>query len=291
MATCPNCGEIVMEGDPYCSNCGCTFSWIDDEEDIPKDSRPRDLRKEAWRLFEEGRKHEALDRINEAIELDDSSAAFYNVKGIILEYMYRYDEALSCYDISLSKSRSQVVMNNKARLLERIAVGECNSRNPGRGLDCINEALKLTNEEEDRESFLRTKADILERLERPVDAKICICLASGRNDEADEIERQSKFIAQSTDTLICIAGTDYYDCTLNAGDIVNLIKEPDNEHDSDAIRVEKDGKTAGYVANSTFTLFEGAKSATQIKDMIGDRQKAEVMFKYIDRYMFARIIK
>ena len=32
MATCPNCGEIVMEGDPYCSNCGCTFSWIDDEE-------------------------------------------------------------------------------------------------------------------------------------------------------------------------------------------------------------------------------------------------------------------
>lgn len=28
MATCPNCGEIVMEGDPYCSNCGATLDGI-----------------------------------------------------------------------------------------------------------------------------------------------------------------------------------------------------------------------------------------------------------------------
>ena len=32
MGTCPNCGEIVMEGDPYCSNCGTTFSWADDSQ-------------------------------------------------------------------------------------------------------------------------------------------------------------------------------------------------------------------------------------------------------------------
>ena len=25
MPTCPNCGEIVMNGDPYCPNCGTTF--------------------------------------------------------------------------------------------------------------------------------------------------------------------------------------------------------------------------------------------------------------------------
>ena len=30
MPTCPNCGEIVMEGDPYCGNCGTTFNWADD---------------------------------------------------------------------------------------------------------------------------------------------------------------------------------------------------------------------------------------------------------------------
>ncbi len=32
MATCPDCGEIVMEGDPYCSNCGATLSWSGDEK-------------------------------------------------------------------------------------------------------------------------------------------------------------------------------------------------------------------------------------------------------------------
>ena len=30
MPTCPNCGEIVMNGDPYCSHCGATFRWDDD---------------------------------------------------------------------------------------------------------------------------------------------------------------------------------------------------------------------------------------------------------------------
>lgn len=33
MPVCPNCGEIVMEGDPYCSHCGATFIWDDDEYD------------------------------------------------------------------------------------------------------------------------------------------------------------------------------------------------------------------------------------------------------------------
>lgn len=32
MATCPNCGEIVMEGDPYCSHCGSSLRWnLDDD--------------------------------------------------------------------------------------------------------------------------------------------------------------------------------------------------------------------------------------------------------------------
>ena len=33
MPTCPNCGEIVMNGDPYCPHCGATLRWISDEED------------------------------------------------------------------------------------------------------------------------------------------------------------------------------------------------------------------------------------------------------------------
>jgi len=37
MPTCPNCGEIVMNGDPYCSNCGTTFDWYDEDEDEDED--------------------------------------------------------------------------------------------------------------------------------------------------------------------------------------------------------------------------------------------------------------
>ena len=36
MPTCPNCGSIVMEGDPYCNHCGTTFQWIDDDEEMEK---------------------------------------------------------------------------------------------------------------------------------------------------------------------------------------------------------------------------------------------------------------
>lgn len=33
MANCPDCGSIVMEGDPYCSHCGAHLVWIDDDND------------------------------------------------------------------------------------------------------------------------------------------------------------------------------------------------------------------------------------------------------------------
>ena len=33
MPTCPDCGSIVMEGDPYCENCGALLEWDDDDED------------------------------------------------------------------------------------------------------------------------------------------------------------------------------------------------------------------------------------------------------------------
>lgn len=33
MPTCPNCGELLMTGDPYCTHCGATIRWYDEEED------------------------------------------------------------------------------------------------------------------------------------------------------------------------------------------------------------------------------------------------------------------
>lgn len=37
MPTCPNCGSVVMEGDPYCSHCGAHFKWsyADEADETP----------------------------------------------------------------------------------------------------------------------------------------------------------------------------------------------------------------------------------------------------------------
>ena len=41
MPTCPNCGSIVMEGDPYCSHCGAHFKWnhAGEVEDASQETR------------------------------------------------------------------------------------------------------------------------------------------------------------------------------------------------------------------------------------------------------------
>ena len=63
------------------------------------------------------------------------------------------------------------------------------------------------------------------------------------------------------------------------GRVVRLVKEPNNEHDDDAIRVELPFiETVGYVANSTSTVYRGTYSAGRIYDKIEDAAFAEVAF-------------
>ena len=63
------------------------------------------------------------------------------------------------------------------------------------------------------------------------------------------------------------------------GSIVKLIKEPDNDFDTEAIKCELNyiGKT-GYLANSTTTVIKGTMSAGRIYDKIVDVSFAEVKF-------------
>ena len=63
------------------------------------------------------------------------------------------------------------------------------------------------------------------------------------------------------------------------GSIVKLIKEPDNDFDTEAIKCELNyiGKT-GYLANSTTTVIKGTMSAGRIYDKIDDVSFAEVKF-------------
>lgn len=63
------------------------------------------------------------------------------------------------------------------------------------------------------------------------------------------------------------------------GGTVKLVKDPDNECDSEAIKVELPYiETIGYVANSSHTVFDGTNSAGRIYDKIGEFAYARVCF-------------
>lgn len=52
---------------------------------------------------------------------------------------------------------------------------------------------------------------------------------------------------------------------------VKLVKEPDNEYDKEAIRVEMDGLgQVGYVGNSPYTVLGESMSAGRLYDRIGN---------------------
>ncbi len=74
-------------------------------------------------------------------------------------------------------------------------------------------------------------------------------------------------------------GTDF----LKKGMQVKLIKEPDNQYDKEAIRVEFEGLgRIGYVANSTHTVKGDSYSAGRLYDRIG--KKAKGIVKVITPY-------
>lgn len=81
--------------------------------------------------------------------------------------------------------------------------------------------------------------------------------------------------------FINIAGHSYYYGlkAFKVGRLIRLVKEPDNSHDEDAIRVEMPYiGTVGYVANNTNTVYAGTYSAGRIYDKIGSISYARIRF-------------
>lgn len=63
------------------------------------------------------------------------------------------------------------------------------------------------------------------------------------------------------------------------GSIIKLIKEPENDYDTEAIACEiKYIGKVGYIANSTTTVIKGTMSAGRVHDKISDTSFAEVKF-------------
>lgn len=83
------------------------------------------------------------------------------------------------------------------------------------------------------------------------------------------------------DIYFTIAGTNYRfgRSFFEKAMTVKLIKEPDNEFDKEAIRVEVDGLgPVGYVANSPHTVLGESYSSGRIYDLIGDTATGNVLF-------------
>jgi hypothetical protein len=60
---------------------------------------------------------------------------------------------------------------------------------------------------------------------------------------------------------------------------VRLVKEPDNEVDKEAIKVELEGLgTIGYVANSPYTVAGESYSAGRLYDRMGDEAEAKMLY-------------
>lgn len=81
--------------------------------------------------------------------------------------------------------------------------------------------------------------------------------------------------------FITITGLNYYFGTkpFKIGKFVKLIKEPDNEHDSEAIMAYLPHiDTIGYVANSSNTVYDGTISAGRLYDKIDNYAYAKVLF-------------
>jgi hypothetical protein len=59
---------------------------------------------------------------------------------------------------------------------------------------------------------------------------------------------------------------------------VKLVKEPDNEHDKEAIRVELKGLgKIGYVANSPYTVIGDSMSAGRMYDLMKKKASGKVV--------------
>lgn len=80
--------------------------------------------------------------------------------------------------------------------------------------------------------------------------------------------------------LFTLTGTRYYHGSdfIKPGMEINLIKEPENEFDSEAIAVKIDGLgTIGHVANSVYTVIGETMSAGRMYDKIKKHATAKVM--------------
>ena len=201
-----------------------------------------------------------------------------------------YDEALILIDSAIELhphedhyARKAIFLKNKLEIM--VIVRDITPHE----LELINEAIKILPDGYDSGPYLKIKGDILNMLGDPVNAKVCYALAAKDYGEVEEAERQLERL-KAGETYINITGIHFYRGfePFTNGTVVDLIREPDNPNDRDAIRVDINGTTVGYVANSRYTVIKEVKSATDIKNTKSTH--AEVQFILFKEWVIAKLI-
>ena len=253
-------------------------------QEIPKSEK-------ALKLKEEGKLKEALSIIDDALNENSDDFQNWNAKALILDSLSEYEKAIECFDNALRLNDSDFIKKDKANTLYSFAkVTFFPEGDYEKAMVLIDDALECLPDGEDASEYWFLKAEIYESLGMPMETRLYYLKAEGEFEQADYLSRQMEFLKNSDDVLITVSGTNFFKGMdpFEKGAILNLVKQPDNEHDSDAIAIFSANEQVGFVANSQYTLIDGVKSASEIK-FIGDNQKAEVMFVFLDRYVILRL--
>ncbi|WP_407453088.1 HIRAN domain-containing protein [Methanobrevibacter sp.] len=246
----------------------------------------------ALRLKDEGKLKEALRIIDDVLMEGADDFQNWNAKALILDSLSDYENSIECFDKALKLNDSDFIRKNKANSLYNYAkVTFFPDADYENAMNLIDDALECLPEGEDPSEYYFLKAEIFESLEQPIETRLYYLKAEGEFEKAEKLSLQLDFLKNSDDTLITVSGTNFFKglSPFVKGVILNLIKEPDNEHDGDAIAVFLADEQVGYVANSPYTLIDGVKSASEIK-FIEDNQKAEVLFNFLERFVILRVI-
>lgn len=277
-------------GDPV---DGTTDGWMDaqnwghgrddeKDEDTPSRNRSSNPKRDeysnrAWDLYQDFKEEEALRYINMALDLDSKNANNWNRKAIILEALERYSESEECYIKSNELEYSYIVCDNLARMLyrwaSRLIEDAKKSHDPLRILEdaksiCTRAMQSLPGDksEENIEKYLKLYDTVNFYMEY-------------ENKYLKNIETVRKYPKEE---LFTITGRNFQKhVPLHQGMSLKLVREPDNEFDSDAIAVYAGDEKVGYVANSPHTKFEMTSTASELKDSFSDR--AEYLC-YLERY-------
>ena len=254
-------------------------------QEIPKSEK-------ALKLKEEGKLKEALRIIDDALNENPNDFRNWNAKALILDSLSEYEKAIECFDNALKLNNSDFIKKDKANTLYNFAkVTFFPEGDYEKAMNLIDYALDNLPEDEDASEYLFLKAEIYESMGMPMETRVYYLKAEGEFEKANQLSAQMEFIKNSDDVLITVSGTNFFK-GLNPfenGRIFNLVKQPDNEHDSDAIAIFSADEQVGFVSNSQYTLIDGVKSASEIK-FIDDNQKAEVVFVFFDRYVIMRLV-